>query len=144
MGIRALTPLLDPNGDEYISVGSVGVAGGVASLDANGKVTAAQASSHIVAVTGGKTLTLADAGTFQRCTNSSAITITVPADASAAFPVGTEIEIYRGGAGTVTIAGASGVTLECVSSTRAIADQYTSAALKKLDTNVWTLQGNVG
>lgn len=144
MSIRALTPLLDPQGNEYISDALIGAVNGVASLDANGKVAVAQASSRIVAVTGSKTLALSDAGTFQRCTNGGTITVTVPANSNVAFPVGTEIEIYRGGAGAVNIGAASGVTLQCVSSTRAIADQYTSAALKKLDTNVWTLQGNVG
>ena len=144
MGIRALAPLQDPEGNEYLSEAALGAPGGIARLDNNGKVTAAQASSTIIAVSSSKTLALTDAGTFQRCTNSGAITITVPTNASVAFPIGTEIEIYQGGSGTVSFSAASGVTLQCVSSTLSIADQYTSAALKKLDTNVWALQGNVG
>lgn len=121
-----------------------GAASGYASLDANTKVTAAEASSRIVEVTESKTIALTDAGTFQYCTGSTAKTITIPANASVGFPVGTEIEICRYGSGTVTIAGASGVTIVSVDSKAAVADQYGCAGLKKIATNVWILAGDLG
>ena len=75
-----------------------------------------------------------------RCTNSTAITLTMPKD----IPVGTEIEIYRAGAGTVTLSAASGVTVECKESTYGIADKYTSVVLKWVAANTVAIQGNVG
>lgn len=121
-----------------------GLDSGKADLDANSKVKAEQTSSLPVETTESKTLWLADAGVGIYCTNAADITITIPINSAVTFPVGTEIEIYRAGAGAVTIAAASGVTIECSDSARTIADQYTSAFLKKWTTDTWSLQGNVG
>ena len=124
----------------YIPTSAKGAANGVASLDADTKVTAAQASAAVVNVSADLTLASAHAGRFLSCANTSAITITIPTGISA----GTEIEIYRGGAGTVTLSAASGVTVECKESTYGIADQYTSVVLKWRATNVVVIEGNVG
>jgi hypothetical protein len=43
--------------------------------------------------------------------NASASTLTIPTNASVAFPVGTVITVLNKGAGAVTISGASGVTV---------------------------------
>lgn len=95
----------------------------------------------IVAITGGRTLALSDEAKVLNCTNASAITITIPTNASVAFPTGTEIAIIRSGAGTVAIAPASGVTLNSKESKRNIDGQYASCALKKIATNTWVLVG---
>ena len=113
---------------------------GAASLDADSKVTAAQAAAAIVTVTESLTLGSAHYGRMLRCANSTAITLTMPKD----IPVGTEIEIYRAGAGTVTLSAASGVTVECKESTYGIADKYTSVVLKWVAANTVAIQGNVG
>ena len=115
-----------------------------ATLDSNSKVTAEQASARIVSVTVSKTLSLSDAGTLQQVNSTSARTVTIPTNTSVAFPTGTEIEILRYGSGAVTLAAASGVTITCSETARTIADRYTSVVLKKLSTNTWLLQGNVG
>ena len=108
-----------------------------------GKVAPAQASAAIVSVSGDKTLALEDAGTIQRCENASSMTLTIPTDASVAFPVGTEIEVYRANA-DVVVSTESGVTIECAESGRKVADKYSRACLKKWATNRWSLEGNVG
>lgn len=115
-----------------------------ATLDSDSKVTAEQASARIVSVTVSKTLSLSDAGTLQQVNSTSAKTVTIPNNTTASFPTGTEIEILRYGSGAVTIAAASGVTITCSETARTIADRYTSVVLKKLSTNTWLLQGNVG
>jgi hypothetical protein len=97
----------------------------------------------VVSVSAGKTLALSDAGTVQNCTNAAAITITIPANATVAFAVGTEIAIIRQGAGAVSIAPASGVTLNSDGGKRSIKSQYTSVALKKTATDTWILVGNL-
>ena len=128
----------------YIPTSDKAAASGVASLDSNTKLTAAQASAYIVAVSASKTLALTDAGTFQKISSSSAVTITVPTNTSVAFPVGTEIELYRGGSGSVTVAAASGVTINKTGSALTIAEQHGCAVLKKIDTNTWILGGALG
>lgn len=115
-----------------------------ATLDSNNKVTASQTSAERLSFASSKTVTLSDAGTLQQVNGTSAVTVTIPTNASVAFPIGTEIEILRNGTGDVTIAAASGVTITCSETARTIADQYTSVVLKKLGTDSWLLQGNVG
>ena len=115
-------------------------ASGVATLDEDTKVTASQASAAVVNVSASTTLSSSHAGRFLSCTNTSGITITIPTG----IAVGTEIEIYRGGAGTVTLSPASGVTVECKESTYGIADQYTSVVLKWRTDSIVVLEGNVG
>lgn len=124
----------------YIPTSAKGAASGVASLDADTKVTASQASAAVVNVSADLTLASAHAGRFLACTNASAITITI----STGIAAGTEIEVYRGGAGTVTLSPASGVTVECKEASYGIADQYTSVVLKWRTDSIVVLEGNVG
>ena len=44
-------------------------------------------------------------------TNGSANTLTIPLNATAAFPIGTEIDVIMGGAGVTTVAITGGVLL---------------------------------
>lgn len=85
------------------------------------------------------TLALADAGTVVEFTSASAVTLTVPANAAVAFPTGTVIEVYVDGAGGVTVAGDTGVT---VRNAGALA-QYATASLRKRATDEWVLTGDV-
>ena len=112
-----------------------------AELDSNSKVKAAQASSAIVSKTASFTLALTDAGRFIGVNSWSDVTATIPTNASVAFPVGTEVEIAQLGAGAVTIAGASGVTIDSLDSMLSIAGQYATVCLKKIGTNEWLLAG---
>lgn len=112
-----------------------------ASTDADNKVVAEQANSTIVSIAANTTLALTHAGKFLSVSNESALTITVPTNASVAFPVGTEIEILRYGSGAVTIADADGATIRSDGGKLAISEQYAAAALKKIATNEWVLLG---
>lgn len=124
----------------YIPTSEKGAASGVATLDADTKVTASQAAAAVVSISASMTLASAHAGRFLSCTNADAITITIPTGIAA----GTEIEIYRGGAGTVMLSPASGVTVECKEASYGIADQYTSVVLKWRTDSIVVLEGNVG
>lgn len=57
------------------------------------------------------TFALTDAGTVVTSANSSAQTLTVPPSSSVAFPLGTVLTVIQEGAGLVTLAPGSGVTL---------------------------------
>ena len=105
------------------------------------KLTRDKAYSPINTVTTSSTLALTDAGDFLKCTNSTAITITIPTNTAVAFTVGTEIIITQYGAGTVTIAHDTGVNMNSLDSNDQIAGQYGSATLKKIGTDEWILVG---
>jgi hypothetical protein len=88
------------------------------------------------------TLALTDVAKVVSLTNAAAITLTVPTNATVAFPTGTQILLYQGGAGQVTISGA-GVTLRSQGSKLKIAGQYGVAGLIKLATDEWVAFGNL-
>ena len=121
-----------------------GAASGLATLDANSKVTAAQASARAIYATNSLTFALDHAGCFIRFNSTGAVTCTVPNNSSVAFALGTEIEICRWGTGTVTIAAESNVTLASVDNARKIDAQYGVVCLKKVSTDIWLLSGCLG
>ena len=103
-----------------------------------------------IRIAGGNTVTLAltDNGKHIRCTNStSAMNVDIPLNSSVAFPTGAEIsimnELTHASANSLTVTLTSGVTLLSKESANTVADRYTSAVLKKLGTDTWTLVGNL-
>jgi hypothetical protein len=111
-----------------------------ASTPAAGSFTTIKGARESIALSGtSRTLALVDNGKRIRCTSSSATTITIPNNSSVAFSTGsTELEVVQEGAGVVTIAGASGVTVNGVSAGSVeISDQYKGAVLYKTATNTW-------
>lgn len=91
------------------------------------------------------TLVLADAGKKVTMSNASANTLTIPTNASVAFPVGTIIGVTMLGAGATTVDGDTGVTVNGTSGGgAAISAQYTGVTLTKLATDTWLMEGNHG
>jgi hypothetical protein len=112
-------------------------------VDSKGRLTAAStgfAERTIVSVSASKTLALSDRGTKQMCSSASAIVITVPTNASVAFAIGTEIDIFRNGAGAVSVT--SSATIR-TAGTLAITAQWRAAHLTKIATDEWILIGAV-
>lgn len=134
---------LQTNINTKVNSSSVGAASGVAALDANSKVSPSQASSRIVSFSTSRNLTLSDAGTMIYNNSSSDLVITIPANSSVSFPIGTEIEFLRWETGTFTISADTGVTLKSFNNKYAIAHQYGCAALKKITTDGWILAGDL-
>lgn len=89
------------------------------------------------------TAVLGDAMSYIRFTNGSAVTLTVPANSTAAFPIGTVIEIEQAGAGALSVSAAGGVTINSRGADLTLAGQYSVAALKKTATDTWTLMGDL-
>ncbi len=75
-------------------------------------------------------------------TGGSAVTITIPANSAVAYPVGTSIDILRTNTGGVTIAGASGVTVNATPGLNLRA-QWSSATLFKRATDTWVVMGDL-
>lgn len=87
-------------------------------------------------------LVLSDAGKLVTLDNASAIALTIPANASVAFPVGTVINLLQLGAGQVTV----GITSDTLTSSGAktkLTGQYSAATLVKTGTTAWTLFGDI-
>jgi hypothetical protein len=93
----------------------------------------------------GTTYTLAatDAGDLVTLTNASAIALTVPTNASVPFATGTQITITRAGSGSVTVAGAVGVTVNSADGFLKLRSQWSSGTLIKVNTNSWILIGDI-
>lgn len=77
--------------------------------------------------------------------NASASTLTIPTNASVAFPVGTVITVLNKGAGAVTISGAGGVTVLSAGATAAspVLNQYKSCAMIQTSANNWYVVGGI-
>ena len=67
--------------------------------------------------------------------NASPVAVTLPLESSVPWPTGTQLRLLNQGAGTVTVAGAVGVT---INGTPLTLGQYKGANLIKTGTNTWT------
>lgn len=106
------------------------------------------ASSTLVtnAQTASYTLVLADKDKLVEISNASANTVTIPTNASVAYPTGTQINILQTGAGQTTISGTSGVTVNSTGATTAspkLRAQWSSATAIKRGTDSWVVVGDI-
>jgi len=95
------------------------------------------------------TLVLGDRAKMITMDNASTNTLTIPANASVAFPIGTCILVKQKGAGVTSISGDTGVTVEgggasVSAGTGAISNQYDVATCIKVAADTWNLAGPVG
>jgi hypothetical protein len=98
--------------------------------------------SPVAALSGDRTLALADANTYFHGTNASPANVTVPTNATVAFPIGTEVHIRQATAVGITIVATSGVTINApYQGTLTLAGQGSTVTLKKVDTDEWDLFG---
>lgn len=91
------------------------------------------------------TLALSDAGKVVEMNSASATTVTVQPGSVVAFPVGTVLEVFRYGAGAVTLVAGSGVALiPPVGAPLTARVQYSSVTLRKRGTDEWVVGGDLG
>lgn len=98
----------------------------------------------INAQTASYTLVSGDAGCLVTMNNASANQLTIPANATVAYSVGTVIVIQQIGAGVTTVKGATGVTLNGVSAGGGALTQWGSCSIIKTATNTWLAMGGIG
>lgn len=140
--------------DTDLVTGTAGTSGNLVSWDANGDAVDSSIAASDVAVqavtenaqTGTTyTLVLGDASKLVSMSNASANTLTIPTNASVAFPVGTTIVVMMKGAGTTTITGATGVTVNGVSAGSGdLSAQWGAVSLYKSATDTWYAMGSIG
>lgn len=87
-------------------------------------------------------LVLADAGKYVRMNVAGANNLTVPDNATEAFPIGTQIVVRQVGAGQTTIVAAGGVTIN-TAETLKLRKQGSTATLVKVATDTWDLTGDL-
>lgn len=120
----------------------LGAGGGGGSTDASDLVSGTDTTTITGnAQTADYTLVLTDAGKCVEMNKATAVTCTVPTNATVAFPTGTVIEVCQLGAGAVTVAAAGGVTLD--GGTAITSARYQSLFLRKRATDEWVLTGSV-
>ena len=104
----------------------------------------ATALPAVATFTGNKTLALSDINTYNQSQDGTAQTVTIPAQGTVAWTADAEIHIEQGGAGAVSITGATGVTVNGVSAgTVTLAGQRSVVTLKRTASNVWTVMGGL-
>jgi len=138
-----LAPVASPTFTGTVTVSASGIAfsdgtqtkEGVPSRTPITQVTAAYNLS-----TGG--LSLRDGLVEVSHTGGSAVTVTIPADSTTDFPVGTSIDVLRTNTGGVTIAGAAGVTVNATPGL-SLRAQWSSVTLFKRAANTWVAFGDL-
>lgn len=105
-----------------------------------------QDTTNVNAQTGTSyTLVIGDANDCVTMNNGSANTLTIPAEASVAFAVGTVISVIQLGAGTTTVTGDTGVTVNGTSAGSAdLTAQHSAVSLIKIASDNWNLAGDHG
>lgn len=104
-------------------------------------VSAALYATNVL--TSGATLALTDAGKIVEMNAAAGATVTIPTNATVAFPVGTVVGLHQYGAGQLSVAVMSGATVLSPSSKVKLTGQYSSAALRKRATDEWILTGDL-
>lgn len=92
------------------------------------------------------TTVLADNGKLITLSNASAITATIPPNASVAYPVGAQLNFVQLGAGQVTFTQGSGVTIVSTGATSSAPKtraQYSSATAIQVSTDNWLVAGDI-
>jgi hypothetical protein len=110
-------------------------------IDADSFSPVPQFAVGINSVATNYTLALSDSAKL--ISASTGLTITVPPNASAPFPTGSQILLYKSTTATVAITAGSGVTVNAPGSADEIASQHSIATLMKLGTDNWVLGGDI-
>lgn len=88
-------------------------------------------------------LLLSDAGMLVEMNTAAASNLTIPTNATVAFPILTRIDIVQYGAGQTIVVPSVGVTLRSANGYTKLRTQYSGATLYKRGTNEWVLIGDL-
>jgi hypothetical protein len=137
LGLKA--PLASPTFTGTVTV----AASGIAFTDGTQTKEGVPSRTPIIAKTASYTLSaLTERDSLIEVANASATTITIPTNATVAYPVGTSIDILQTSTGQVTIAGAGGVTVNATPGLK-LRTQWSGATLFKRATDTWVVYGDL-
>jgi hypothetical protein len=132
LGTNVATFLATPSSANFASMISDEI--GTGNVLLSDMATSAQSASY--------TLVLADKAKVVEMSVGSANNLTVPLNASVAFPVGTQIHIVQTGSGQTTVVATGGVTIN-TATTLKLRAQWSAATLIKRAENTWVLVGDL-
>jgi len=84
-----------------------------------------------------------DTGGYFRFTSGSAVTVTIPTNATSPIAVKSQMDGVQAGNGKVTFAPAVGVTFNSFATYKSLAGKMAPFSLVKVDTDEWDLVGNL-
>lgn len=91
------------------------------------------------------TFVLTDRAKLTLFSNAGAIAVTIPAEVSVGFAIGTALHLRATGGGTITVTADTGVMLDGVSAGSADSNAgYKAIVLTKINTDSWVIDGAVG
>jgi len=129
--------LLDTVGSAQIDAGAVDT-----TEIADDAVDPTKVAGSVNAQTGTSyTAALLDDHAIITMSNAAANTLTIPTNASVAFPVGAKLSIWMAGAGVTTVAGDTGVSINGVSAGSGDLAQYGACSVVKTATDTWLAVG---
>jgi hypothetical protein len=137
LGLKA--PLASPTFTGTVTV----AAAGVAFTDGTQTKEGVPSRTPIIQKTASYTLSaLTERDSMIEMGSASALTLTVPSNATVAWPVGTSIDILQTGAGQVTIAAGAGVTVNGTPGLK-LRTQWSGVTLFKRATDTWVVYGDL-
>lgn len=90
------------------------------------------------------TLVATDRGKLLEFSNSGSITLTIPTSAAVTFEIGDRVDVLLASTGSLTISGASGVSVAAEGGITTISSQWTRVTLIKRTTDDWVITGGSG
>jgi hypothetical protein len=137
--LAAKAPIATPTFTGLVTV----AASGIAFTDGTQTKEGVQSRTPIIQKTASYTLSaLTERDSMIEMGSASALTLTIPTNATVAWPVGTSIDILQTGAGQVTIAGAGGVTVNGTPGLK-LRTQWSGVTLFKRATDTWVVYGDL-
>lgn len=90
------------------------------------------------------TLVATDRGKLLEFSNSGSITLTIPTNAAVTFEIGDRVDVLLVSTGSLSIAGAPGVTVSAEGNLTTISSQWTRVTLIKRTSDDWVITGGSG
>lgn len=130
--VQGSTGATGPSG----SAGATGPAGAQGPAGPQGASGASSTSSFvgiITEATGARQLASSDIGSYLRCTNGAAVTLTIPLHATDPIPINSIMHVAQIGTGVVTATPEAGVTINGT----AVTTQHKTLFLVKVAEDIW-------
>lgn len=123
-----------PNGGPTGATGVTGATGATGPLTGAVSINTQTASYQLVLTDGNKIIEM---------NVSTGNVLTIPANATVAFTIGTLIDIVQIGAGQTSVAGAVGVTVDSAGTKTKLTTQFSAASIYKRGSDEWVLMGDI-
>ena len=144
--IATKAPLASPTftGTVTLPAGGIVFTDGTQSKEGVPSRTVIYGATNSNALTASATLsTLAYRDSLLEVNSASAVTLSIPTNTAAAFPIGTTIDILQTGAGQVTIAPVDGTVTVNATPGLKLRATWSSCTLLKRGTNTWVVYGDL-